>query len=63
MRGVVEVVAVLLEPVADHRQQRTVSRTRDADVLTTDLHELCANAVWDVKHSPARADGIIQAGR
>lgn len=31
VRGVAEVVAMLLEPVADHRRQRTAERTKDAD--------------------------------
>lgn len=58
VRGVVEVVTVLLQPVADHRRQHTGSRTRDGDMVITELR---ADTAWGVKHLPARAHGIIQA--
>lgn len=68
IRGVMKVVAMLFQPEADHGRQRTVRRRRrDADMLTTVLHrfdfdELRVTTALDVKHSPARADGVIQAG-
>lgn len=62
VRRAIEVVAMLLQPVADHWRQYTASRTRRRHVDNRLVDELRANTAWELKHLPARADGIIQAG-